>query len=102
MLIIFFDRRIIKHNLVIDGAVLVHFVELITREIILVERAKASWHGNGFSGLVVPSSWARSLTVHPNAYQYASDTGSLVMLLQQIEHILRTLHSGLPGALALV
>ena len=79
-----------------------HFVERITREIILGERFKASRHHTGFSGLVLPLSWARSLSVHSSPCQYASDTGGLSMLLQHVEHILRELYLGLPGLLSLI
>ncbi|KAF8598545.1 hypothetical protein BDV93DRAFT_561252 [Ceratobasidium sp. AG-I] len=87
----------LQYNAIIDGAVLVHFIELITRETILAERYTASKRKTGFSGLVLPLSWARSLTIHASPYQYASDTGYLVKLLQHVENILRVLYSGVPA-----
>ncbi|CAE6538460.1 unnamed protein product [Rhizoctonia solani] len=57
--------RIIERGWSIDATVLVHLVERTTRDLILAERNIAVWRSySGFSGLVVPLSWASSLTMH--------------------------------------
>ncbi|KAF8746782.1 hypothetical protein RHS01_11486 [Rhizoctonia solani] len=56
--------RIIEQGWAIDVAVLVHLIERTTRDLILAERAITTWSYWGYSGLVIPLSWASSLTMH--------------------------------------
>ncbi|KAH7338006.1 hypothetical protein B0J17DRAFT_768225 [Rhizoctonia solani] len=58
--------RIVEKGWAIDILALVHLVERTTRDLILSERAIASWpwSDGGFSGLVAPLSWASSLVMH--------------------------------------
>ncbi|KAF8598551.1 hypothetical protein BDV93DRAFT_561257 [Ceratobasidium sp. AG-I] len=88
-------RHVVEGNRAIDGAVLVHLAEKITREMILAKRVKSP-SGNEFSGLIVPASWARSLADHSRDYQCAIERESLAVLLQCVGNILQVLYSGLP------
>ncbi|KAF8598552.1 hypothetical protein BDV93DRAFT_512448 [Ceratobasidium sp. AG-I] len=88
-------RHAVEGNRVIDGAVLVHLTEQITREVILSKRTSPSGN-SGFSGLIAPASWARSLASHSRNFECVIETESLDLLLQCVESILRVLYSGLP------
>ncbi|CAE6473611.1 unnamed protein product [Rhizoctonia solani] len=59
-------ERIAEKGWSIDAMALIHLVERTTRDIILAERAITTlpWSYGGFSGLVVPLSWASSLVMH--------------------------------------
>ncbi|KDN40057.1 hypothetical protein RSAG8_08378, partial [Rhizoctonia solani AG-8 WAC10335] len=58
--------RTVERGWSIDATALVHLVERTTRDLILAERAITTWPWiyRGFSGLVVPFSWASSLAMH--------------------------------------
>ncbi|KAF8691973.1 UvrD-like helicase C-terminal domain, partial [Rhizoctonia solani] len=56
--------RIIEQGWAIDVAALVHLIERTTRDLILAERAITTRSYWGYSGLVIPLSWASSLTMH--------------------------------------
>ncbi|CCO36370.1 TPR and ankyrin repeat-containing protein 1 AltName: Full=Lupus brain antigen 1 homolog [Rhizoctonia solani AG-1 IB] len=57
-------ERIIDHGWSIDISVLVHLIERTTRDLILAERAITTWSYWGYSGLVVPLTWALGLVMH--------------------------------------
>ncbi|KAG8741120.1 hypothetical protein FRC10_003301, partial [Ceratobasidium sp. 414] len=52
---------ILDSNVEMDAAIMVHVIELVTREIIFDLHAAESITGDGFAGLLLPRSWAKSL-----------------------------------------
>ncbi|QRV78325.1 UvrD-like helicase carboxy-terminal domain protein [Ceratobasidium sp. AG-Ba] len=66
----------------LDVMVLIHLIELITCDSIFHLRAPHSATKDGFSGLVLPFSWARSLSKRYGKTQPMRDTDSLDILLE--------------------
>ncbi|KAG9098169.1 hypothetical protein FS749_004519 [Ceratobasidium sp. UAMH 11750] len=54
-------EHILNSKLDMDAAIMVHVVELVTREMIFSLHATESNTGDGFAGLLLPRSWAKSL-----------------------------------------
>ncbi|KEP48194.1 UvrD/REP helicase amino-terminal domain protein [Rhizoctonia solani 123E] len=67
-----------------DAAVVVHFVEMITCDVIYHCRKTASCLKDGFSGLILPFSWARCLAKRYNRTDTIRDTDCLDDLLSLI------------------
>lgn len=85
-------------ELFVDISALVHLVERATRELIVVERAQAvrSVFLGGFSGLIIPVSWALSLTIHGKE-NGAPKSQLPDKLLRCVKDILLQLSREIPG-----
>ncbi|KAG9077354.1 hypothetical protein FRC06_008964, partial [Ceratobasidium sp. 370] len=59
--VIYTVHHILEAEIGMDAATLVHLIELITREMIFSSRAAVSPSRDGFAGLLLPLSWAKSL-----------------------------------------
>ncbi|KAG9097775.1 hypothetical protein FRC06_007201 [Ceratobasidium sp. 370] len=68
----------------LDAAVLVHLVEAITCELLFHTRAAQSTSQNGFSGLILPYSWARLLSKRYARSQIVRDTSSMEVFLEVV------------------
>ncbi|KAG8734442.1 hypothetical protein FRC10_011711 [Ceratobasidium sp. 414] len=68
----------------LDAAVLVHLVEAITCELLFHTRAAHSTSRNGFSGLILPYSWARLLSKRYAHSQTVRDTSSVEAFLEAV------------------
>ncbi|KAG8778469.1 hypothetical protein FRC12_024973 [Ceratobasidium sp. 428] len=68
----------------LDAVVLVHLVEAITCELIFHTRAAHSVFQDGFSDIILPYSWARSLAKRYAESQIVRDASSLKVLLEVI------------------
>ncbi|KAG9098528.1 hypothetical protein FRC06_006288, partial [Ceratobasidium sp. 370] len=68
----------------LDAAVLVHLVEAITCELLFHTRAAQSTSQNGFSGLILPYSWARLLSKRYARSQIVRDTSSMEAFLEVV------------------
>ncbi|KAG8727358.1 hypothetical protein FRC11_013436, partial [Ceratobasidium sp. 423] len=90
--------RIIEQRWSIDAAVLVHLVERTARDLILVERAITTWPWSywGFSGLVVPQSWASSLVMHAK-YPRTLRPQSIETFVRHVRAILVQLLGSIPA-----
>ncbi|QRV93103.1 UvrD-like helicase carboxy-terminal domain protein [Ceratobasidium sp. AG-Ba] len=77
----------------LDVMVLVHLIELITCDSIFHLRASHSATRDGFAGLVLPFSWARSLSKRYGKTQPMRDTDSLDILLEIMTWVSGSLRS---------
>ncbi|KAG8708007.1 hypothetical protein FRC11_006898 [Ceratobasidium sp. 423] len=68
----------------LDAIVMVHFIEMLTCDMIYHCRRVASYSEDGFSGLILPFSWARSLAKRYNILGAHRDTECLDDLLSLI------------------
>ncbi|CAE6497815.1 unnamed protein product [Rhizoctonia solani] len=91
-------RRMVRNSWIIDISVLVQLIEQTARGAILAERATASWSYGGFSGLIVPRSWATNLVMHSThaGHSYALNAGSLGEFVGHILEILLLISNGIP------
>lgn len=64
-----------------DAAVMVHFIELTTCEMIFHDRAYYSSTSDGFSGLTLPFSWLRLMAKQHRKSRIVRDTSSFEALL---------------------
>ncbi|CAE6477183.1 unnamed protein product [Rhizoctonia solani] len=89
--------RIIEKRWTIDATALVHLVERTTRDLILAERAITTWPWSywGFSGLVVPLSWASSLVIHAK-YPRKLKPQPIETFVRHIRAMLSQLLEGIP------
>ncbi|KAJ1305415.1 hypothetical protein OPQ81_000427 [Rhizoctonia solani] len=90
--------RIVELGWSIDAAVLVHLVERTTRDLVLAERAIATWPWSyrGFSGLVAPLSWASNLVMHAK-YPKRLKNQPIEAFVQHVRVILVQLLDGIPA-----
>ncbi|KAG8786082.1 hypothetical protein FRC12_016941 [Ceratobasidium sp. 428] len=70
-----------------DAAIIVHLIELITRETIYSLRAENSASQDGFSGSILPRSWVKSLAVAWKPGKIVRDTDKLDELLRCISRL---------------
>ncbi|KAG8734051.1 hypothetical protein FRC10_011984, partial [Ceratobasidium sp. 414] len=79
-----------------DAAMLIHLAELITREIAFCLHAAESTTQDGFAGLLLPNSWARSMarTQNPPRNKRELDTNSLEVFLQVLARLSTALRFG--------
>ncbi|KAG9098527.1 hypothetical protein FRC06_006287 [Ceratobasidium sp. 370] len=75
----------------LDAAVWVHLIEAITCEMVFHARAAHPTSLNGFSGLILPYSWARLLAKRYANSQIVRDTSSLEIFLEVVGEISRGL-----------
>ncbi|CAE6444861.1 unnamed protein product [Rhizoctonia solani] len=71
----------------LDAVVIVHLIEMITCEVLYHRQAAHPGSQNGFSGLILPYSWARLLSKRYSRAQTARDTSSLDILLEALTTI---------------
>jgi hypothetical protein len=90
-------RYILDSEIDVDATVLVHLVEMITREMMFNSRAAASKRSDGFAGLLLPFSWARALAKSHGSSRNMRHTWSLHIFLKALLHLSSELKFGTPG-----
>lgn len=95
------NRHILDEELKVNAAHLIHLAERITREVILLERVRASKQkSSGFSGLIMPRSWARNLVSSSRRFEVRREspkTEFLEELMPCLGEIIIRLRSGIPS-----
>ncbi|KAG8760323.1 hypothetical protein FRC11_000564 [Ceratobasidium sp. 423] len=91
-------QRMVRQSWFVDISVLTQLIEQTTREVIVAERAAISWQFGGFSGLIVPRSWAINLIKHSAhaEHAYTLKPESLVDFVSCMKEVLVRISNGIP------
>ncbi|KAG8788848.1 hypothetical protein FRC12_014131 [Ceratobasidium sp. 428] len=87
-------KYVLDSDIHMDAAVLVHLVELITREMIFSLRANKSTTSDGFDNLILPRSWAKGLARVENSSRAVRNTGCLDSFLDVLGQLSAELKFG--------
>ncbi|KAG8711949.1 hypothetical protein FRC08_015211 [Ceratobasidium sp. 394] len=90
-------QHILDSDMGMDATVLVHLSELITRELIFSSRAATSTTQDGFAGIILPFSWARSLAKTWGSSRKMQHPWPLDTFLQSLHRLASEIKFGVPG-----